>query len=94
DAEVAEPNLVASGFLELLNKLRDVFLQDSIFLRRDHPGHPIFRDALFASVEYASFAMAVLVAADTLCHEDPHLVVIEKAIPSVNERLRSMTSVI
>lgn len=27
-------------------------------------------------------------------HEDPHLVAIEKAIPSVNERLRSITSVI
>jgi len=33
-------------------------------------------------------------AADTLRHEDPHLVAISKAIPSVNERLRSMTSVI
>jgi len=26
DAEVAEPNLAASDFLELLDKLRDVFL--------------------------------------------------------------------
>ena len=92
--EVVEPNLAAGGFLELLDKLRDVFLQDSVFLRQDHPSHPLFRDALFASPEYASFAIAVLAAADTFCHEDPHLVAIKKAIPSVNERLRSITSVI
>jgi hypothetical protein len=92
--EVVEPNLAAGGFLELLDKLRHVFLQDSVFVRRDHPHHPLFRDALFASPEYASFATAVLAAADTLYHEDPHLVAIEKAIPSVSERLRSITSVV
>jgi hypothetical protein len=94
NTEVVEPNLAAGGFLELLDKLRDVFLQDSVFVRRDHPHHPLFHDALFASPEYASFATAVLAAADTLRHEDPHLVAIEKAIPSVSERLRSITSVI
>jgi hypothetical protein len=93
-SEAVEPNLAAGGFLELLDKLRDVFLQDSVFVRRSHPHHPIFRDALFATAEYASFAIAVEAATDTLCHEDPHLVAIAKAIPSVNERLRSLTSVI
>lgn len=44
--------------------------------------------------EYKAFATSVLAAADTTRHEDPHLVAIEKAIPSVNEYLRSMTSVI
>ena len=93
-SEVVEPNLAAGGFLELLDKLRDVFLQDSVFVRRSHPYHPIFRDPLFATAEYASFTTAVEAAADTLRYEDPHLVAIEKAILSVNERLRSMTSVI
>ena len=65
-----------------------------MFVRRSHPHHPIFRDALFTTAEYASFATAVDSAADTLCHKDPHLVAIAKAIPSVNERLRSITSVI
>jgi Centromere DNA-binding protein complex CBF3 subunit, domain 2 len=92
--EAVEPNLAASGFLELLDKLRDVFLQDSVFVRRDHLDHPLFRDVLFTGPKYASFTTAVLAAADTLRHEDPHLVAIEKAIPSVNERLRSMTGVI
>jgi hypothetical protein len=93
-SEVVEPNLAAGGFLELLDTLRDVFLQDSVFLKREYPGHPLFRDALFATAEYADFAAAVLAAADTLGHEDPHLVAIKKAIPAVNERLRSITSVI
>jgi hypothetical protein len=44
--EAVEPNLAAGGFLELLDKLRDVFLQDSVFVRRDHPDHPLFRDTL------------------------------------------------
>jgi hypothetical protein len=54
----------------------------------------MFCDALFATAEYAAFATAVEAATDTLRYEDPHLVTIEKAIPSVNERLRSITSVI
>lgn len=74
--EVVEPNLAAGGFLELLDKLRDVFLQDFIFIRQNHLCHPIFRDSLFATAEYATFATAVKVAADTLRYEDPHLVAI------------------
>ncbi len=93
-SEAVDPNLAAGGFLELLDKLRDVFLQDSVFIRRSYPHHPIFWDALFATAEYATFATAVEAAVDTLCHKDPHLVAITKAIPSVNERLRSLTSVI
>jgi hypothetical protein len=93
-SEVVEPNLAAGGFLELLDKLRDVFLQDSVFVRQKHPRHPIFRDALFATAEYATFATAVEAAADTLRHEDPHLVAIQKAIPSVNERLRAISSIV
>jgi hypothetical protein len=76
----------AASWSSLTIKLRDVFLQDSVFLRRDHPHHPLFCEPVFASPEYASFATAVLAAADTVRHEDPHLVAIEKAIPSVNVR--------
>ena len=65
-SEVVKPNLAASGFLELLNKLQDVFLQDSVFLRRDFPSHPLFQDALFTSLEYTSFTTTVLAAVDTL----------------------------
>jgi hypothetical protein len=53
----------------------------------------MFRNALFATAEYAAFVTAVEAATDTLRHKDLHLVAIKQAIPSVNERLRSMTSV-
>jgi hypothetical protein len=92
--KIVKPNLTAGGFLKLLNKLRDVFLQDSVFIQRSHPHHLMFRDALFATAKYAVFVTAVEAATDTLCHKDPHLVAIEKAIPSVNKRLQSITSVI
>jgi hypothetical protein len=63
-------------------------------LRRDFPSYPLFRDALFASPKYAGFATAVLVAANTFRHENPYLVAIAKAIPSVSKQLRSITDVI
>jgi hypothetical protein len=89
--EAIEPNLAAGGFLELLDKLRDVFLQDSVFLRRDYPFHPLFIDGLFASPEYANFATAVLAAEDRVHLQDPHVAAIEKA---VNEQLQSMMDMI
>jgi hypothetical protein len=92
--EVVESNLAAGGFLELLDKFRDVFLQDSVFIRRSHPYYLIFRDALFATAEYAAFATAVEAATDTLRPEDLYLVAIEKGILSINERLQSMKNVI
>jgi hypothetical protein len=93
-SEVVKPNLAAGGFLELLDKLCDVFLQDSVFIWRSHPHYLMFCDVLFATAEYAAFATAVEAATDTFRHEDLHLVAIKKAIPSVNKRLRSITSVI
>jgi hypothetical protein len=63
-------------------------------LRRDFLSHLLFRDALFASPKYAGFTTAVLAVADTFRHEDPYLVTIAKAIPSVSKRLRSITDII
>jgi hypothetical protein len=54
----------------------------------------MFYNALFVTAKYAAFVTAVKAATDTFCHKDPHLVTIEKAILSVNKRLRSITSVI
>jgi hypothetical protein len=93
-SEVVELNLVASGFLKLLDMLRNVFLQDLVFLRHDYLGHLLFYNALFTTAEYADFATTVLVVVDTVSHEDPYLVVIKKAILAVNKQLRSITSVI
>jgi hypothetical protein len=53
----------------------------------------MFCDALFATAEYAAFVTAVKAVTDTLCHKDLYLITIKKAIPSVNKRLQSITSV-
>lgn len=53
-----------------------------VFVRRSYLYYPFFGDALFATAEYAT------------CHEDPHLVAIGKAIPLVDEYLRTLTSMI
>ena len=42
--EKVEPNLAAGGFLELLNRLRDVFLQVSITLSSSHFHNSICKD--------------------------------------------------
>jgi hypothetical protein len=40
--ERVEPNLAAGGFLELLQRLWAVFLQDSVLWWMEFLGHPIF----------------------------------------------------
>ncbi|XP_044715316.1 centromere DNA-binding protein complex CBF3 subunit [Hirsutella rhossiliensis] len=39
-----EQNMAAGAFLELLEWLREVLLQDAVFLRESYPDHPIFQD--------------------------------------------------
>jgi hypothetical protein len=48
----AQPNKAAYQFLELLEWLRDVFLQDAPFLQAAFPTHPIWDDPLFAYSDY------------------------------------------
>jgi hypothetical protein len=63
-------------------------------LRREYPQHDIFKDPLFETPEYIQFEEAVAVAMGAAREEDPQLAVIQKAIPAVCDRLRTITSVI
>jgi hypothetical protein len=92
--ERVEPNLAAGGFLELLQRLRAVFLQDSVLWRIEFPGHPIFRDPLFETAEYKAFELDIRGSITAAVEEDPHSIAIQKAVPAVNDRLRTMTAVI
>jgi hypothetical protein len=92
--ERVEPNIAAGGFLELLQRLRTVFLQDSVLWRMEFPGHPIFRDPLFQTAEYKAFELDIHAAVTTAAEEDPHSIAIQRAIPAVNDRLRTMTAAI
>jgi hypothetical protein len=92
--DLVEPNLAAGGFLELLQRLRSVFLQDSVLWRAEFPGHPIFQTPLFISPEYKAFERQVKAALAVTIEQDPYAIAIQKAIPAVNDRLRTMMGVI
>jgi hypothetical protein len=57
------------------------------------PNHPIFDDPLFETPEYKRFEVDVCSAVAIAVEEDPHAVAIQKAIPAVSDRLRTMTGV-
>ncbi|KAG9245543.1 hypothetical protein BJ878DRAFT_547728 [Calycina marina] len=90
-----EPNIAAGGFITLLEKLREVFLQDAARLRQECPNHPMFKNVLFNHPEFELFAAALIAAEKILvADEDPHLVAIEKTIPAGSDRLRTLTGVL
>ncbi|KAM4063862.1 centromere DNA-binding protein complex CBF3 subunit [Hirsutella rhossiliensis] len=84
-----EQNMAAGAFLELLEWLREVLLQDAVFLRESYPDHPIFQDPVFSCPEFEAFASKVQDTC-TRDHEDSHTTVIQKAIPVVAEKLRTL----
>jgi hypothetical protein len=60
----------------------------------EFPGHPIFQDPVFETSEYRAFELRVRGALAIAVEQDPHTIAIQKAIPAVNDRLRTMTGVI
>ncbi|KAM4067503.1 centromere DNA-binding protein complex CBF3 subunit [Hirsutella rhossiliensis] len=69
--------MAAGAFLELLEWLREVLLQDAVFLRESYPDHPIFQDPVFSCPEFEAFASKVQDTC-TRDHEDSHTTVIQK----------------
>ncbi|XP_044721680.1 transcriptional activator of glycolytic enzymes domain-containing protein [Hirsutella rhossiliensis] len=66
--------MAAGAFLELLEWLREVLLQDAVFLRESYPDHPIFQDPVFSCPEFEAFASKVQDTC-TRDHEDSHTTV-------------------
>ncbi|KAK4097119.1 hypothetical protein N658DRAFT_489435 [Parathielavia hyrcaniae] len=56
------------AFIELLHWLRDVLLQDAVFLRAKYPGHPVFQEPVFWSPQF--FATKVREAAQESFEDD------------------------
>jgi hypothetical protein len=54
----------------------------------------MFKDPVFETLEYIQFEEAVAVAVGAAREEDPQLVVIQKAIPAVCDRLRTIAGVV
>ncbi|RFU29264.1 hypothetical protein B7463_g7065, partial [Scytalidium lignicola] len=57
-------------------------------------GHPIFKDLVFQTPEYKAFKLKVKKALAITVKQNPHTIAIQKAIPTVNNHLQTMTSVI
>src|SRR5437588_5510324 len=60
----------------------------------EFPEHPIFQDPVFKTPEYKTFELRVRAAVAGAVEQDPHTIAIQKAIPAVNDRLRTMTGII
>lgn len=86
-----EPNMAAGAFLELLEWLREVVLQDAVFLREHYPFHPIFEEPVFRCSEFAAFAVQIKDACKR-AQEVSHVTAIQKAVPVVAAQLRTVAA--
>ena len=84
-----EQNLAPGAFLKLLEWLREMLLQDAVFLRESYPNHPIFQDPVFSCTEFEAFAGKVRESCRQ-AQQDSHTTAIQKAIPVVAEQLRTV----
>ena len=71
-----------------------MFLQDSVLWRQEFPRYPIFQDPLFQTADYRAFKLSVRGALTVAIEEDPYSLAIRKAVPALNDRLRTITGVI
>jgi hypothetical protein len=65
-----------------------------VLWRREFPRHPIFKDPLFQTAEYKAFELSVYGALAMAVDEDSYSLTIQKAVPALNNQLRTMTGVI
>lgn len=80
-AEEDRTDMAAQGFLGLLDKLRTIFLQDSVILRKEFPEHPIWRQEIFVREDYREFAAQVERATATV--EEPFEVRLRNLLPDI-----------
>ena len=77
-------------FLRLMDKLRDVFLQDSAVLMAEFPGNALWEHEVFQDPEWRPFADKVLQAESQV--EDDVDIAIRNAVPAVAESLSSLSA--
>jgi hypothetical protein len=82
-----EDDLAADGFLKLLRKLRVVLLQDLAVLQPRYPTLPFFAHAPFYGPEWDDFAL--LVQAEVTGESEPPSLLLQRALPELNNALQS-----
>ena len=75
------------GFLNLVNSLRKVLLQDSVVLKKAFPRHPIWEHDLFQGDEYKQFELDLTAA--MRAERDPTELRLEQAMPDLMAHLQA-----
>lgn len=78
-------DIAAQGFLQLLNQLRIILLQDSVLLQAQFPGHSMWDDPIFAREDYTTFAEQI--RQSLLCTETPQEIQLRQTLPIIADRL-------
>jgi len=84
-------DLATGAFLELMEWLRSVILQDATFLKEAFPAHALWKEPAFNSHEFAAFALQVRNAC-TVAEEDSWYTSVRKAVPAVADASRDVGS--
>ena len=84
-AEEHPEDLAAQGFLRLLAELRIIFLQDSVFFKREFPDHPLWHHSLFVRSDYQEFAQEVLQSINEV--EEPASIRLRTVVPDIATQL-------
>jgi hypothetical protein len=82
-------NKAAGAFFELVEWLRDVFLQDAVILQERFPKHVIFTHALFHTPQWQEFAVRLREIHNTTAIDD-HAAQAEKLAPHVASGMRDL----
>lgn len=83
-------DLSTRQFLFLLRHLRTIILQDSVFLMKDFPAHPIFRQRVFQSAAYKEFAAELEIAANREEQNAPEHVRLMQLVPDVARNMQQI----
>jgi hypothetical protein len=83
-----QQSLAAKGFLELLDRLRTVILQDSVLMKHEHPGHPLWNHGIFSSDLYIRFMHDLQRSLDV--QNDPTEHVLQKAMPLLSQKIQDV----
>jgi hypothetical protein len=88
DPDNLEQRLSEVGFLRLMDFLRTVFLQDAALQQRSYPDHEIFKDGLFGTDEFKTFAATVCQAEDN--PDWPENKNIQAVVPEISAMMAGM----
>ena len=62
-----------------------------MFLKPLFPDHPVFKELVFWDPEFDYWAASVCKSCRSRAHKDNHQIVIEKILPAVGEKLRTLS---